>query len=630
MKRSLVGLIVCGLMTGCSFSSGDDDAGPIATMGLVSFDACADALNYLKSEGHDRVGPWGLGYGSWPAAEDGNMAAPAERPDAAAPSYSGTNVQEIGVDEPDVIKTNGRLIVTVAQGDLRVVDITTGVPRQIGRLPLPTGKSADATLLLSGDRAVVLMRGYSVVAYDSMMPIDGAGKTTIMNVDLSDPAAPVVDSTLDIDGNYLDARMVDGIIRLVVSSQPSLTFPMGANDWNREQGELIARNQQLIAKSTIDDWLPSYRLTTDGTSVDGALVSCDQLTHPKEFAGFSTISVLTFNPADGLSDGDAVGVLSDGDTVYASADRLYVATTRWGDPVPMGRADLPIAPSGGTSTDIHAFDISGHGPARYVASGDVNGRTLGRYAMSEYHGVLRVATTISSGPGLTSTESQLVTLAEKNDELVQIGHVGGIGKGENIYAVRYFGPTGYVVTFRQIDPLYVLDLADPTTPQVRGKLKVTGYSSYLHDIGGNRLVGVGQEATEDGRGVGAQISLFNVDDPSSPTKLDGLVMPNAWLQAEWDTHAFLYWPETQQLVVPFQTTMPTTISSGALVARISADSVSKQGLVTHSGTTPSPDGYVASLSRSLVVDSVLYTLWNDGLQANNLDDLALQGSIPFT
>ncbi|WP_169792115.1 beta-propeller domain-containing protein [Jiangella muralis] len=622
-------------------------------MGLTSFDACDDVLDHLKTEASERVGPWGLGgvteaYAAEGAAEDSAaLAAPqdAGRDDSGgAQSHSTTNVQEAGVDEPDVAKTDGRLLVTTTGGDLRIVDVTGDAPREVGRLALtdPAAKPApgqtiapefapetvDASVFLAGDRVVALVRQNPMIAYDMMPGYAPGGMTSttaVLLIDISDPAEPVVESRLQVDGDYLDARMVDDTVRLVVSSYPTIEFPMTEADANRPEDELTERNRAIVEESTIADWLPSYTFTSgDSEPETGQLVSCEQVSRPDEFAGFSMLSVLTFDPDDGLGADGSVGVLTDGDTVYASQDRLYVATTRWGDPfAPSDDAIRSMPASGDVTTGIHAFDITGNVPARYLASGEVEGRILGRYAMSEHEGVLRVATTIDSRSGETDTsESVLYTLEEGDGELVQLGQVGGLGKGEQIYAVRYFGDTGYVVTFRQVDPLYVLDLSDPAAPAVTGELKITGYSAYLHDAGDDRLLGVGQEASADGQVLGAQISLFDVADPAAPAKLDGHVVPGAWSQTEWDPQAFLFWADTGQVVVPIE----STTGPSALVVRLDGDTVTEQGQVTR---TESPRDGWAWLRRTVVVGDTLYTVWQDGVQANGLADLEPRGWLAF-
>ena len=148
---------------------------------------------------------------------------------------------------------------------------------------------------------------------------------------------------------------------------------------------------------------------------------------------------------------------------------------------------------------------------------------LSQWSMSEHEGVLRVASTTSppwtQGGAAGESESFVTTLAAAGDRLVEVGRVGGIGRGEQIYAVRFIGDAGYVVTFRQVDPLYTLDLSDAAEPRVVGELKIPGYSAYLHPVGDGLLLGIGQDANSDGITSGVQASLFDVSDPAAPARL---------------------------------------------------------------------------------------------------------------
>jgi len=346
-----------------------------------------------------------------------------------------------------------------------------------------------------------------------------------------------------------------------------------------------------------------------------------------------------------------VTVVAEASTVYASASRLFVATSsrNVGGPV---RATMSKASASPTPqrTAIHAFDITDPAKARYAGSGDVPGRLLNSFSLSEDAGVLRVATTLdptgfvgesmpvpkgAPAPGTPAgnpSQSRVTVLRPVGQEWVETGAVDGLGKGERIYAVRFIGPTGYVVTFRQLDPLYVLDLRDIRNPKVTGELKITGYSAYLHPAGDRRLLGIGQEATEQGRRVGTQLSLFDVGDPAAPTKLAGAVLPAASSSAESEHHAFLYWPATGLVVAPVQSygnggVVPAGGGPskrpfvGAVAFRVGDRSVSEAGRITHPGDTP--------IDRSLVVGSRLLTLSRVGLAANDLGTMADGGFVAF-
>jgi len=230
-----------------------------------------------------------------------------------------------------------------------------------------------------------------------------------------------------------------------------------------------------------------------------------------------------------------------------------------------------------------------------------------------------------------------------------VGSVGGLGKGQRIYAVRFDAGVGYVVTFRQTDPLYTLDLRDPAHPKVTGSLEINGYSAYLHPLGNGRLIGVGQEADANGRVQGTQVSLFDVSDPAAPKRLAQFHVQYGHSEAEFDPHAFLYWPATNLLVIPMTSMglaqsgvvggnagsggaavgkaapgVPLPIApaqvAGAVALHVSNDSITQLATVSHQNEP---------ISRSLVVDRTLWTVGQTGLGAYDIGTLATQSWIGF-
>jgi Beta propeller domain len=218
-------------------------------------------------------------------------------------------------------------------------------------------------------------------------------------------------------------------------------------------------------------------------------------------------------------------------------------------------------------------------------------------------------------------------LDERDGALRQIGQVGGLGQGERIFAVRFIGPAGYVVTFRQVDPLYVVDLERPSQPVVRGELKILGYSAYLHPVGPGLLLGVGQDATAAGAQLGTQLSLFDVSDPSNPRRLHQAAVAGASSEAEFDHHAFLWWAPRDLAVVPLNVfdggpaLGPGQFFQGAAGFRAQrASGIAEVGRASHEG---------APIQRSFVLGGRLFTLSDAGIEANSLDNLAEQGWLAF-
>jgi uncharacterized secreted protein with C-terminal beta-propeller domain len=306
--------------------------------------------------------------------------------------------------------------------------------------------------------------------------------------------------------------------------------------------------------------------------------------------------------------------------VYASDRSLYVATQGW-TPMP---ATPGAEPPGRSFTTIHRFATDAPDSTAYRASGQVPGYLLNQFSLSEHGGVLRTATTDEPAwwTGGTGTESQshVTVLDERDGALRKVGQVGGLGRGERIFAVRFIGPAGYVVTFRQIDPLYVVDLERPSQPVVRGELKIRGYSAYLHPLGGGLLLGVGQDATDAGAQLGTQLSLFDVSDPSSPRRLHQAAVTGASSQAEFDHHAFLWWAPRDLAVVPLNVFdgRPFQGAAGFRVQR--AAGIAETGRASHAN---------APILRSFVLGGRLFTLSDAGIEANSLDNLAELGWLAF-
>ncbi|MGI9601669.1 MAG: beta-propeller domain-containing protein [Acidimicrobiales bacterium] len=595
---------------------------------LHQVDDCDELLAHLRAEGAARVGPYGLNGGYWGGpvpmelfAEEANdgggfdnasaaggpvrldtgeVAAQSTAPDAEGETtFSGTNVQELGIDEPDLVKTDGDRIITLTGNVVHIIDVT-GIEAEIrGTLRLDD-EAWGQDLLVVDDTLYVIRQGgdFGVVyaeATDTNFDIaPGRYQPTVVidEVDLTDAAAPTVTASLTTSGQFVSGRLHDGVLRLVTQSQPDqLEFVQPQSESGEDRATEV--NQDVINESTLEDWLPSYVLEAGQDSETGLLVACDQVHRPTEFAGFGTTAVITIDPAVGLDGGNGAGVLAPAETVYASSGSLYVAAPSWIDPT-LWETDQDLAEELAQkyATSIHRFALVDEGVA-YTGSGSVEGRLLNQFSLSEYDGHLRVATTVGDPWGWgdqSQSESVVMSLRLDDDSLTMVGQVGDLGRGEEIRSVRFVGDQAYVVTFRQTDPFYVVDLEDPTDPTVRGELKILGYSGYLHPLSDDLILGVGQDGDADGRLTGAKVTVFDVSDPSNPIDLDNWTLDGASTDIEWDHRAFLWWEDERLAVLPLNSWSTNFV--GAVVLEIDGQGgINERGRLQHApdstrGQTP--------------------------------------------
>ena len=385
--------------TGAAETVTVDDIDIQLTSGLATFDTCSALLTHLQTEGAERVGAFGFNGGGFgfggefddaeEAMEDESAVAEAASDSAGLSTstsaqrvggeadlvegedFSGTNNQERGVDEPDFVKTDGERIFTLTNGTFTIVEADANNPTTRGSTFV---NYEIQEMLILGDRVYLFGTGYGEDFFDERSFEDDAeaeftddaffeeeaffGPTVqVIELDVSDLDNPREASTLDIEGRYLSARLIDGQISLALQSDQhdlGFVFPQGRN------GEESAAefNREIVLETEITDWLPDYTLTRNGESSSGQLSSCEQVHAPSEFAGFGSLSVLTFDANDGLDTPNAVSVLAEGQNVYASSTNMWISTTQWFDWGAMTEEARNLADERFTS-QLRGFSIDG-------------------------------------------------------------------------------------------------------------------------------------------------------------------------------------------------------------------------------------------------------------------------------
>jgi uncharacterized secreted protein with C-terminal beta-propeller domain len=666
---------------------------------LVRYANCAQLLLQVKAEALKEVGPYGLpgasgGYLGYPfagavpvptalsanptAASPPSTAATSGATGAGGQGYSTTNDQEAGVDEPDMVKTNGQVMVVLRQDPLgvQVVDVSGSAPKFDGFLALPQLQQASG-LFLAGNNVYVIGGGASAplpVRYvgaphpvakagsaggtttivpggpmipTPLLPRGGYSSTTeVVVVSVASPESPAVVKTFSFQGQEQGARLINGQGVLVLTNEPRLPWVYPLEGTAAAEKVATAANKAVIRNSKAADWLPSETIKT-GAGRSAATVtrqvSCARTLHTIIESGLGTVSLVSLGAASGGT-GSEVSVIGNAENVYASATQVYVATSNWQDqgwgcayeagvagvacPMEPVRMALPFGLR--TTTDIYGFDISKPGAPQYLGSGSVPGTLIGQYAMSEYNGYLRVATTrgeptpapADGGTAPPQLSDNLVSvLRPESGSLITVGTLHGLGRGEKIYAVRFVGDLGYVVTFNQTDPLYVVDLSDPVHPALAGQVSLSGYSSFLQPLSNSLLLGIGEAVDQQLRTAGLQLEVFDVAQPRQPALVSRQQLGQGFSSAaEYDPHALLWWPASGLLVLPVDNYSSSVATSAADVWSVSSDGALHQvGSLTQPGNSRSGS---PEIERAVVVGSDLYTLSEQGVMVSNMNSLA--------
>jgi len=631
----------------------DDPPIAVDDAALYRFDDCAQLKGYVADAWLESIVGWR--YYGVPMAADAESGA---ADDGSGPSdYSQTNTQEAGVDEPDIVKTDGDHVYVLQQARPELTIVRSWPVDEAEVVARVAIEGHPNSMFLDGDRVAVFSNIWA--EYDERngemkdTPYRDGYATRITLVDISDRAAPVVERTLDVDGWMTSARLLGDDLYVVLETwswmpdelwqrvddvqQRLPEYPYDGTEeeqaaWRRAaRVELRPIVEDVVDDIPVDRLLPRQYETRPGSSITtDDLLACSDVYHPE---GLSDPSVLTMTHLDlSRADSELTGtaLMASGWTVYASQDNLFVAQPSsawwwgWGEPE--------------TTTHVHRFALGGEA-STYTGSGEVPGWLWSQFAMSEHEGYLRVATT--DGWSARGEEPPANNLFVLDENLRRVGSVTGFAPGESIYSARFIGEQGYVVTFRQIDPLFTFDLSDPTDPRILGELKIPGFSSYLHPYGEDRLIGVGMDGNDEGQVFGLAINLFDVSDLTKPTRIDHIVVNSddwTWSEALWNHRAFTLHRDVLNL--PIYTWENDVGFSGMLSVAVSEDALSTVGRVGHAdlvddseclytweyrgGETCPDDWWYAAMRRSVVIEDNLLSISDYGIKVTDLNDPTIE------
>ncbi len=587
----------------------------------------------------DGIGLGGVGGMEMGAMGDGSpeYSAPRVQRDApslirppAATSASDTNNQVEGVDEADLVKTDGRYVYVAMNGALRIIEALN--PRVVSTTKLP-GNVRD--LFLEGDRVVVYTSSGSsdrrcTYGYDCAFAGDGSS-TTLVVLDVADRAAPRVVRRIELSGSLVAARRIGTTVHTVVTEGDSSTlrqssWPDGLGTCGPSEAvvraklaELAKENERRIRAATT---VPTLR----DRGVDQRLCGGVLKTAIPDGQAFTTVA--SFDLADDNVKIATTTLQSRPGAVFASADALYLSVTH----VRNRSGTRWYSFYGGVDevSDIHKLHL-GKRPSdtRYVGSGVVPGHVLNQFAMDEWAGYLRVATT-HGHVGLAMASAVSILAEAPGGNLVRVGAISKIAPGEDIRAVRFDTDRGYVVTFKKTDPLFVMDLYDPANPALLGELKIPGFSTYMHRIDPDHLLSIGFNEDRVPLVDGVLLQLFDVRVPTDPKLIhkEKIGTGGSSSEAAANHLAFNYLADRGKLALPMtlcesgKSDADLTFS-GLLVYDVSVEKgFTRLGGIDHGKHGESCSTWWSSatstVKRSVFLDDLVYSIAPDRLKVQRL------------
>lgn len=526
-------------------------------------------------------------------------------------SYSSTNIQVMDVDEADVVKTDGSYIYFIDQPysgpvgscSIQIVKADSKVPLVVGKITFDgtlddsnsdfyyrtMGRTDLFGMYLSedGNKLAVLGRNFYSYFNVGMTPVNNI-TSFIYVYDVSNKVEPKLDRNVTLSSVYnnFNSRMIGNYIYAVISQ------PIYVDD----DSVVLPKLSTNTVHSEISPSNIYYAEMNDSCSSYSTFVSINLMDNAEQPTAMTIL----------------MGTSS---CMYVSATNMYVTFT-----------------GSSASTEIYRVAIDGTNLV-FEAQGIVPGYVLNQYSMDEYDNYFRIATTVSTGSWINRDEHNNIYILNMNLNIV--GKVENLAHGERIYAARFIGDKAYLVTFEQIDPFFVLDLKDPTSPKVAGELKIPGYSNYLHPYNENYVIGIGKEDNT------LKLSFFNVTDMNNPAEIAKyLIGENAYYstsEALNEPKAFLFDIHKQLLVIPASIHQERTFWRGAYVFQLSPENgFTLQSEILqqhHNGNQNWLDNGYQNLQpqviRSLYINNTLYTISSDSIQLTNLNDFTFITQITF-
>jgi hypothetical protein len=579
---------------------------------------------------------------------------------AAPPAHSETNTQIEGVDEADIVKTDGNNIYVLHGAALTVVKSFPIADLGVSASIAIEGQPFE--MFIDGTKAVV----YSTVNGENVYtqagkPLpnrDGGGAgadcfdcggyygspiTKITVLDITAPVAPTVLAEHFVEGSYVSARRIGTRVQTVVTGGSQDVFSLypdfyqfdyeddDSEDMIRAYEELRARNEIAIQTATLDELLPDHFVAST-TGIEDAGFACEDVYVPTSgTTDFGTTQIHSLDLAALDAESPTTVIFGSTQTIYQNQDTLVLAAQSWSQHLGAGPVwDLSDEPISLVGTHLHAFAITENdGRPAYRASATVPGSLSDQFALDEKDGVVRIATTeqIASRSEWGRSANAMFTLGYDDRALTPLGEIRDLAPGEQIYATRYVGDRGYVVTFRQVDPLFVFDLSNPSAPKLTAELKIPGFSEYMHPLnGGTHLLTIGVDGDDDGANGAIALQIFDVTDAAAPKLTHKFPLTDeqgwSWSEALYNHKALTFYEDVLAFPVEGYTTSP---QSGLALFRIDAvNGITELGRINHTpyfngGTTYDYCYYGYGVRRGVFIEDHVLSISEAAIVASPIE-----------
>lgn len=581
------------------------------------------------------------------AANEKQKLAEAPKAPSAGADYSGTNVQVQGVDEADVVKTDGEYIYQVNNQKIIVAKAYPAENMEIASSISFEGKNfIPAELYIDAKRMVVIGNSYAAAVItpavepkvkilpDRYPPVFQENTAKAIIFDISDKKNIKQLREVELEGNYVSSRKIGGTLYLVSNK----------NIWRW----VVPQN---FEKEGLEKAVPSYRDTAESSEFIPLDYSKMYFFPDSLQANYMTVAAVNLD-----KDGEKANIssyLGAGQNIYASTQNLYIAVDAYTARNTIMEKKIAPIPASSPNSTVYKFSLNA-GSFTYLCKGEVPGTILDQFSMDENGKNFRIATT--KGDTWRTDEFTSKNNVYILDELLNItGRLENIAPGEKIYSVRFMGDRAYVVTFKTIDPLFVIDLKDPAAPKVLGALKIPGYSDYLHPYDENHIIGFGKDTVEvkgNAYYLGMKLALFDVSDVANPKELFSEKIGDRGTDSELlQNHKALLFSREKNLLAFPVTLMEIKNSSeklkegfpqygqftfqGAYVYDIDlAKGFKLKGRISHISNeeyAKSGEQWYGSdknVERILYIDDTLYTLSKGMIKANDMNSLKEKNSLP--